>query len=141
MTTSEGKQIKYTNLILATGGAPKKLPIEGKDLEGVVTLRHVWDTKTITSSVTKDSDVVIIGTSFIGMEVAMALKKLEPKSITLVGVDEIPFASILGKAVGTAIMENMKRQGIKFHMQASVKKLVPAGERLRASLRVETDVR
>lgn len=105
MTTSDSQTIKYDHLVLAPGGKPKKIPIEGKDLNGVVTMRSVQDTKLITGAVTKQSQVVIIGTSFIGMEVSMAIMKKEPKSVTLVGVDEIPFASILGKDIGKAIME------------------------------------
>jgi NADPH-dependent 2,4-dienoyl-CoA reductase/sulfur reductase-like enzyme len=70
-----------------------------------MTLRTVEDTKKIVSSVTKDSEIVIIGTSFIGMEVSMALIKKEPKSVTLVGMDEVPFAAILGEDIGKAIME------------------------------------
>jgi NAD(P)H-nitrite reductase large subunit len=105
VTTSSGETIKYDNLVLAPGGKPKKIPIDGADLEGVMTLRTVEDTKKIVSSVTKDSEIVIIGTSFIGMEVSMALIKKEPKSVTLVGMDEIPFAAILGEDIGKAIME------------------------------------
>ena len=70
-----------------------------------MTLRHIEDTKAINAAVSKDSDIVIIGTSFIGMEVAAALIKKEPKSVTLVGMDEIPFEAILGKDIGKAIME------------------------------------
>jgi len=105
VTTSSGSSVKYDHLVLSTGGKPRKIPIDGADLEGVVTLRHIEDTKTINAAVTKDSDIVIIGTSFIGMEVSMALMKKEPKSVTLVGMDEIPFESILGREIGTAIME------------------------------------
>lgn len=105
VTTSSGEQIKYDHLVVAPGGKPKKIPIEGADLEGVLTLRSVQDTKKITSSVNKDSEIVIIGTSFIGMEVSMALLKKEPKSVTLVGMDEIPFAAILGEEIGKALME------------------------------------
>jgi NAD(P)H-nitrite reductase large subunit len=105
VTTSSGETIKYDNLVLAPGGKPRKIPVEGADLEGVMTLRTVEDTKKIVSSVTKESEIVIIGTSFIGMEVSMALLKKEPKSVTLVGMDEIPFAAILGEDIGKAIME------------------------------------
>ena len=105
VTTSTGSTIQYDHLVLAPGAKPKKIPIPGADLEGVVTLRYIQDTKTINSLVTKDSDIVIIGTSFIGMEVASAVLKKEPKSVTLVGVDETPFEAILGKEIGTAIME------------------------------------
>ena len=105
VTTSSGSDIHYDHLVLAPGGVARKLPIDGKDLKGVVTLRHVEDTQSIVSAVTKDTDVVIIGTSFIGMEVSVALLKKEPKSVTLVGVDKIPFEAILGKEIGMAIME------------------------------------
>ena len=71
----------------------------------MLTLRHVEDTKAITSAITKDTDVVIIGTSFIGMEVSVAIMKKEPKSVTLVGMDEVPFEAILGRDIGIAIME------------------------------------
>lgn len=105
MTTSSGESIKYDHLVVASGSIAKKIPIDGADLEGVLTLRTIEDTKKITSAVNKDSEIVIIGTSFIGMEVSMALLKKEPKSVTLVGMDEIPFAAILGEEIGKAIME------------------------------------
>ena len=109
MTTSSGQTVKYDHLVLAPGGKPRKIPIPGHDLEGVLTLRHVEDAKAINSLVSKDSDIVIIGTSFIGMEVGATLIKKEPKSVTLVGVDKIPFEAILGADIGTAIMEVSSR--------------------------------
>lgn len=101
--TSSG-EYSYDHLILAPGAKPKKLPIDGKDLDNVVTLRHIGDAASINKMINKDSEVVIIGTSFIGMEVAMAVLKKEPKSVNMVGVDAIPFEAILGKEIGLAIM-------------------------------------
>jgi NAD(P)H-nitrite reductase large subunit len=103
--TSSGETYKYDHLVLSPGGKPRKLPLPGADLEGVVTLRSVQDTKKITSAITKESDVVLIGTSFISMELAGAIIKKEPKSVTLVGVDEVPFEAILGREIGTAILK------------------------------------
>ena len=137
VTTSKESTIKYDHLVLSPGGKPKKIPVDGANLDGVLVLRTVNDTKAITSAVNKDSEIVIIGTSFIGMEVSMALLKKEPKSVTLVGMDEVPFEAILGKEIGVAIMEvrgrlrdkadvqNMKKQGIKFIMKAGVEKIIP----------------
>jgi NADPH-dependent 2,4-dienoyl-CoA reductase/sulfur reductase-like enzyme len=105
VSTSSGESYSYDHLILAPGAKPKKIPIDGKDLENVVTLRHIGDAANINKMITKDSEVVIIGTSFIGMEVAMAVLKKEPKSVNMVGVDEIPFEAIIGREIGTAIME------------------------------------
>ena len=94
MTTSDGETISYNHLVLATGGKPKRIPIDRKDLEGVLTRRHVGDAKTINSLVSKDSDIVIIGTGFFEMESRGALIKKETKSVILVGMDELPFEAI-----------------------------------------------
>ncbi|UOH80174.1 hypothetical protein LQV05_002823 [Cryptococcus neoformans] len=123
VTDSSGVVYNYNYLVLSPGGRPKKIPIPGADLKGVVTLRHVEDTKTINSFITKDSEVVLIGTSFISMEAASAVLKKGPKSVTLVGMDEVPFQGLLGKEFGSALMENMKEQGIKFHMNAQIEKI------------------
>ncbi|GFZ43525.1 hypothetical protein JCM24511_01245 [Saitozyma sp. JCM 24511] len=106
--TSSGETYKYDHLVLSPGGKPRKLPLPGADLEGVVTLRSVQDTKKITAAITKESDIVLIGTSFISMELAGAIIKKEPKSVTLVGVDEVPFEAILGREIGTAIQKDVR---------------------------------
>lgn len=124
--TTSGDSYTYDHLIIAPGGKPKKIPIDGKDLKNVETMRHVQDTKAITSKINKDADIVVIGTSFIGMEVAAAIQKKEPKSVTLVGVDKVPFAAILGEEIGNAIMQNMKQQGIKFIMEAEITGIKPS---------------
>lgn len=94
VTTSDGETVSYNHLVLASGGKPKRIPIDDKDLEGVLMLRHVGDAKTINSLVSKDSNIVIIGTGFIEMESRGALIKKETKSVTLVGMDELPFEAI-----------------------------------------------
>ncbi|ODO07253.1 flavoprotein [Cryptococcus wingfieldii CBS 7118] len=126
VSTSSGSNVKYDHLILSPGGTPRKIPIPGADLSGVLTLRHVPDTKAITSSLTEDSEVVLIGTSFISMEAAVAIVGKKPKSVTLVGMDEVPFEKLMGKEFGQAIMEGMKSQGIKFHMKAKIEKITPS---------------
>ncbi|EIW72762.1 hypothetical protein TREMEDRAFT_67043 [Tremella mesenterica DSM 1558] len=123
VTTSSGELITYDNLVLSPGGKPRKIPIPGADLEGVQTMRFVSDTKSITSAVNENANVVVIGTSFIGMEVSAALLGKKPKSITLVGTDDVPFKAILGTEIGAAIMESMKKQGIQFYMKANVEKI------------------
>jgi hypothetical protein len=53
----------------------------------------------------ENAKVVIIGTSFIGMELAGAVLKKKPASIDVVGVDAVPFAKILGEKIGGAILK------------------------------------
>lgn len=66
--TEDGKEISYTKVILATGGTPKRLPMEGFDLGNIFLLRGVDDAKAIVEAVgdKKDKKIVVIGSSFIG---------------------------------------------------------------------------
>lgn len=52
--------------------------------------------------------VVVIGTSFISMEVAGTLSKKGPKSIDMIGMESVPFESILGEEVGKG-MQSVRR--------------------------------
>jgi hypothetical protein len=56
--------------------------------------------------------VVIIGTSFIGMELAGAIVKKKPASIDVIGVDAVPFAKILGEKIGAAV-QKVGRTGVE----------------------------
>lgn len=57
------------------------------------------------SGLDEKAKVVIIGTSFIGMELAGAIVKKKPASIDVIGVDEVPFAKILGEKIGGAVQK------------------------------------
>ncbi|KLT42943.1 hypothetical protein CC85DRAFT_285101 [Cutaneotrichosporon oleaginosum] len=123
---TENGEVKYDSLVLSPGAVPRKIPIEGKDLDGVVTLRHVQDVQAITSALGPDADIVIIGTSFIGLEAAGAIAKKPHRSLTVVGVDEVPFEAMLGRDLGLALVRHFEGQGVTFHRGATVEKI--AGE-------------
>lgn len=118
-------EVKYDTLVLSPGAVPRKIPIDGKDLEGVITLRHVSDVKDITSALGPETDVVIIGTSFIGLEAAGAIAKKDHKSLTVVGVDEVPFEAMLGRDIGMALVKHFEGQGVTFHRGKTVEKIAP----------------
>ena len=68
--TEDGQEISYTKVIMATGGTPNRLPLEGFNLENIFSLRTVHDAKAIVEAVgeNKDKKVVIVGSSFIGKQ-------------------------------------------------------------------------
>lgn len=123
VTTSTGEKVKYDFLVLSPGSFAKRIPIEGKDLPGVVTIRHVDDIKAITTHLGKDSDIVVIGTSFIGLEAVLALTGKETRSLTVVGVDKIPFEAMLGADIGKNIVKSLEDKGVKFHLGANITKI------------------
>lgn len=68
--TEDGQEISYTKVILATGGTPNGLHLEGFNLGNIFSLRTVNDAKAIVEAVgvNKDKKVVIVGSSFIGKQ-------------------------------------------------------------------------
>jgi NADPH-dependent 2,4-dienoyl-CoA reductase/sulfur reductase-like enzyme len=66
----------------------------------------------------KGKKIVIIGTSFIGMEVGNALAK--ENNVTLVGMEEAPLERVMGKKVGQIFQKTLEKNGAKFYMNAGV---------------------
>jgi len=120
------ERVPYETLVLATGGTPRKLPIEGKDLSNVLTLRGVDDAKKIDAAVTEGKKLVVIGSSFISMELVVAVQKRNLASIDVIGMEEFPFELVLGKQVGSSLKKFHESKGVKFHMRAKVNKIVPS---------------
>ncbi|OLN86341.1 Apoptosis-inducing factor 1 [Colletotrichum chlorophyti] len=127
VTTKKGDKIAYTKLILATGGTPRNLPLQGfKVLGNIFTLRTAHDTQKIVKAIgDKGKKIVIVGSSFIGMEVANATAK--DNSVTVIGMEKVPLERVLGEQVGAGIQKNLEKNGVKFHMSAGVEKAEPSG--------------
>lgn len=68
-----GSSLKYDKLLLAPGSIPRSLNVPGASLGNISTLRNPDNANFIKSSAKKDSNIVIIGSSFIGMETAASL--------------------------------------------------------------------
>jgi len=112
--TSDGGQLKYDAVFVATGGHPRQLKVPGHDLANIFTLRELHDAHAISASV-EDKDVVLIGSSFIGMEVAACLAG-KAKSLTVVGMEKVPFERVLGYELGGAYERLHASKGVAFRM-------------------------
>ncbi|KAI0324656.1 hypothetical protein GY45DRAFT_1262449 [Cubamyces sp. BRFM 1775] len=120
------ERVPYETLVLASGGVPRRLPIEGKDLANVLTLRGVEDAKKIDAAVKEGKRLVVIGSSFISMELVVAVTSRKLASIDVVGQEEFPFELVLGKEVGAGLKKFHESKGVKFHMQSKVEKIIPS---------------
>jgi len=117
-----GDALKYSKLLLATGGEPRKLGVPGEDMEGVTTLRNITQANMIHKEAAK-KHVVIIGTSFIGMEVAAALVETAA-SVTVIGRDPVPFLGSLGEEVGKFMLDLHRKKGVQFCLEEDVKEFI-----------------
>jgi NADPH-dependent 2,4-dienoyl-CoA reductase/sulfur reductase-like enzyme/nitrite reductase/ring-hydroxylating ferredoxin subunit len=125
VTVDEGKELlAYDRLILASGGIPRRLPIQGAQLQNVYTFRDIDDAKKVDAAAQEGKRLVVIGSSFIGMELISALSKRKLASIDVIGMDEFPFEGVLGKAVGAGFKKYHESNGVKFHMLTKVEKIV-----------------
>ena len=70
-----GEALEFGALLLATGADPVRLPIEGAtDSQHVPILRTFADSKAIIAKAASAKRVVVVGASFIGLEVAASLR-------------------------------------------------------------------
>jgi NADPH-dependent 2,4-dienoyl-CoA reductase/sulfur reductase-like enzyme/nitrite reductase/ring-hydroxylating ferredoxin subunit len=115
VTLSDGRSLGYDALLLATGATPVRLAIPGNDLPNVCYLRTLADSRRIIEKAKDAKRAVIIGASFIGLEVAWSLRerKLE---VAVVGKGSLPLEKVLGRELGNLIRETHESHGVKFHL-------------------------
>jgi NADPH-dependent 2,4-dienoyl-CoA reductase/sulfur reductase-like enzyme/nitrite reductase/ring-hydroxylating ferredoxin subunit len=129
ITDADGKSEQQTAdfLVVATGAEPKIPPFKGAELDGVYTLRSMDDAKEIKNA-SDNKHVVIVGTGFIGMEVASALMEAgKAASITVVGRSRRVMANIVSEAVSNALIKLHEDKGVNFAFGAGVNE-INAGE-------------
>lgn len=73
ITTAMGERIHYGQLLIATGATPKPLLVPGADLAGIHVLRQRADAEMVRRAAAQARRAVVLGGSFLGMEIAMSL--------------------------------------------------------------------
>jgi NADPH-dependent 2,4-dienoyl-CoA reductase/sulfur reductase-like enzyme len=111
--------VPFDRLLLATGAEPVKLQIPGADQPHVHMLRTLADSRAIIASAEKAKRAVVIGASFIGLEVAAALREREIE-VHVIAPEQRPMERILGPAMGDFVRELHEEHGVVFHLQDSV---------------------
>jgi apoptosis-inducing factor 3 len=112
---SDGSSLGYGALVLATGAEPIRLPIPGADLPHVHLLRSLADSKALIEAAKKAKRAVVVGASFIGLEVAAALRERKVE-VTVVAPDERPLAKVLGPELGDFIRSLHEEHGVVFKL-------------------------
>ncbi|XP_028662728.1 apoptosis inducing factor mitochondria associated 4 [Erpetoichthys calabaricus] len=121
VTFQDGTVQHYDQLLIATGCRPRKLKCPGSDLGNVRLLRTPSDASAIFQAAV-GKNVVVLGTSFIGMEMASYLSE-KASSVSVVGSSRAPFLNTFGKEVGQLARKMLESKGVKFYLQDGVKEL------------------
>ncbi len=138
---TNGKNVSYDKLLLASGGSPIIPPIPGKENSNVHVLRSFDDLQKINSACKNAKNIVILGGSFIGMESASNLKKsFANANVTVIEKAPTPFFFALGKEVGSALQSLHEEKGIKFLLGSSASEIKPNSVKLDNGNEIDADV-
>jgi NADPH-dependent 2,4-dienoyl-CoA reductase/sulfur reductase-like enzyme len=121
----DGRVLAYDALLLATGSEPVRLPISTR-VPNLFYLRTLADSRAIIRAAEGARRAVVVGSSFIGLEVAASLRA-RGLEVTVVSHDALPLSRVLGPELGWMLQRLHEDHGVHFHLNDTVA-AVAAGE-------------
>jgi NADPH-dependent 2,4-dienoyl-CoA reductase/sulfur reductase-like enzyme len=115
----DGSKRSYGALLIATGADPVQLPIPGALQVPIFYLRSWNDARQLVSGLAGAKRALVIGASFIGLEVAASLRK-RGLEVDVVAPDKLPLERVLGTDIGRFVQSVHESNGVRFHLGQTV---------------------
>ncbi len=115
----DGSKLTYGALLIATGADPVHLPIPGAPQLPVLYLRSWADARAIVEQAAAAKRVLVIGASFIGLEVSASLRK-RGIDVEVVAPDTLPLERVMGAEIGRFVQGIHESNGVRFHLGQTV---------------------
>ncbi len=139
LALADGREVAWDALLLATGSVPIRPPLPGADLPHVHTLRSLADSRAIVAAATRAKRAVVIGASFIAMEVAASLRARD-LTVEVVAPEEVPFGKSLGPELGNLLRAVHEEHGVRFHLGTTAARIEANGVVLANGDRIGADL-
>jgi 3-phenylpropionate/trans-cinnamate dioxygenase ferredoxin reductase subunit len=132
VTLSGGRELAFEQCVLATGAEPKRLPIPGADRPAVLVLRSLDHLRELQRRLGRSSRVAVIGSGFIGCEIASSLRRLG-HPVSLISGETAPNAARLGEQAAGILRGWLDDDGVEVHLGAPLDRIERTGDQLRLS--------
>ena len=119
VTFKDAEPLSFDKLLVATGSTPRALNTPGAELDNIFQLRSLNDAQRILEAAKAGDKAVLVGSSFIALELANALQEQEV-SVSVVAPESVPFEKVLGERVGKKVQQNHEAQGVEFYLEQKV---------------------
>ena len=116
---SDGAELDYDFLVLATGARAIALPIPGAELDGVMFLRTAADAETLKTQVGPGKRLAVVGGGYIGLEVAASGRALGADVVVLEREPRL-LARVATEVLSSFFRDYHEKRGVTFELGASV---------------------
>jgi 3-phenylpropionate/trans-cinnamate dioxygenase ferredoxin reductase component len=125
---ADGSRLGYGKLLLTTGSTPRRLPVPGADLDGVLYLRRLDDSDRIRETYASASRIAVIGAGWIGLETAAAARAAGVE-VTLLERGELPLLNVLGREAAQIFADLHTGHGVDLRCGVRVAEIAGDGGR------------
>jgi 3-phenylpropionate/trans-cinnamate dioxygenase ferredoxin reductase subunit len=112
VTLDGGERLPWDRLLLALGAEPRRLPLPGADLDGVLTLRTLADSDALRARIDAGGRLVVIGAGWIGCEAAASARQ-RGMEVTLLERLDHPLQGVLGAEMGSLFGDLHRDNGVE----------------------------
>lgn len=115
---SDGRDVQYTKLFLATGSRVRTLPLPGLPEDRVFYLRTLADAEQLRAAIARSARVLIVGGGWIGLEVAAAVRAAG-KQVSVIERAPRLCARAVPPVISAYLRELHVRHGVDIHVATS----------------------
>jgi len=139
----DGSETPFDVLLIATGSDPFILPLPGKDLDGVISFRDIYDVNLMLAAAKTGKNAVVIGGGLLGLEAANGLMK-NGMDVSVIHLMDTLMERQMDETSGAMLKGSLIERGMKFYMEAQTREItgddVVTGVTLEDGTKIDADI-